>query len=257
MTEDRHVRRSGDDYAAGFANLLPRGRAWPRDEDSVLMRVVNGLAQIWGSPIDSRAADLLEIETDPRATIEMLPDWERNWGLPDPCNTEAQTLAARHAALLNKMTSIGGQSRAFFYNVAAALGYHITITEFSPFMCGLSRCGDTRTLTPTDPGDTGYRWQIGPPTIRFYWRVHVYGVSLKWFRTGGNGGQTGVDPMVRIGLATDLECLLRRWKPAQTDIVFSFLDSAPSWAEYRWFRTGGGGGHAGGDHMFQVIEHAS
>ena len=40
--------------------------------------------------------------------------------------------------------------------------------------------------------------------------------SLIWFRTGSGGGQTGVDPHLRIGRADDLECLLERWKPAHT-----------------------------------------
>jgi uncharacterized protein YmfQ (DUF2313 family) len=45
---------------------------------------------------------------------------------------------------------------------------------------------------------------------------------LTWFRVGGSGGQTGVDPHLRIALATDLECLLRRWKPAHSDVVFDY-----------------------------------
>lgn len=247
---DVHVRRSGDDYAEAFANELPTGPAWPRDVDSVPMRVVSGLMQIWGD-LDARAADLLETEADPRATIEMLSDWERAFGLPDPCVAEPVTIVDRHKALVNRMTALGSQSRAFFIGVAAALGYPITITEFSPVMCGVSRCGDTRSRAPADPGDTGYRWQIGPPEMRFYWRVKIVGAKVRWFRAGS--GRCGVDPMVRIGLATDLECLFRRWKPAHTDIVFDYSNTTPVYNTYNWFRAGVS--HAGIDPMLVVVPH--
>jgi hypothetical protein len=69
---DRHVRRSGNDYAHQLVSLLPRGPAWSRDPGSTLMRAVIGLAQYWGF-VDSRAGDLLEIESDPRTTWELLP----------------------------------------------------------------------------------------------------------------------------------------------------------------------------------------
>ena len=110
---DTHIRRSGDDYAQALANLLPYGDAWPRWPDSVLMQTLRGLANYFGF-VDSRAADLLEQESDPRITIELLPDWERNWGLPDPCYKQALTIDQRHKLLLFIMTLQGGQSRQFF-----------------------------------------------------------------------------------------------------------------------------------------------
>ena len=78
---DRHVRRSGDDYVDALAALLPTGPAWPREYDSTLDGAARRpVAQIWGD-VDGRAADLLEIESDPRTTTELLPDWEAAYGL--------------------------------------------------------------------------------------------------------------------------------------------------------------------------------
>jgi uncharacterized protein YmfQ (DUF2313 family) len=210
---DRHVRRGGDDYADALAALLPPGLAWPREPETVLMTALRGLAQVFGF-FDSRAADLLERESDPRRTVELLPDWERNWGLPDPCIAEPLTIADRQIALVTKMTLLGGQSRQFFVDASARIGYKIRITEYAPFMCGVSRCGDTRDQW----GD--WRWEIGPPEMRFYWTVHIDKARLSWFRA--SSGQAGVDPHLRIGIATDLECLLRRWKPGHSDIVFDY-----------------------------------
>jgi uncharacterized protein YmfQ (DUF2313 family) len=240
---DRHLRRGGDEYADAFASLLPRGAAWPREPDTILMALINGLAQIWGEPVDARAADLLERESDPRMTAEMLPDWERNWGLPDPCYAEPLTVNDRRIALVQRMTIQGAQSRQFFIDVAKQIGYSITITEYRPFMVGIDRVGDNRVIgtgitmydqfghiilnpagTPVQAGQySEYPYMLGVPENRFYWTVHVGQVSLKWFRCAS--GQTGVDPHLRIGIATDLECLLNRWKPAHTQIIFDYSGS--------------------------------
>ena len=78
---DRHVTRTGADYADAMSRLLPQGLAWPRHASSVLMQVVRGLTNIWGT-FEFKASKLLEQESDPRATVELLDDWERNWALP-------------------------------------------------------------------------------------------------------------------------------------------------------------------------------
>ena len=65
-----------------------------------------------------------------------------------------------------------------------------------------------------------FRWEIGPPEMRFYWTVHFSEVGLIWFRCGH--GELGVDPHLRFIAAPDLDCVLRRWEPAQTDLVFDF-----------------------------------
>jgi len=218
VDRDRHIRRSGDDYAQAFLSLLPQGQAWPRTIGSTLERVCNGLAQYWGS-VDNRAGELLEVESDPRITAEMLDWWERAWGLPDPCWTTEQTLTARRTMLMLRYTMIGAQSRAWFIEISALLGYTIEISELAPYMCGISKCGgqlDEMGLP---------RWQLGPPELRFYWKVHVHDAPLHWFRV--TQSECGVDPHLRIGFAEDLECILRRWKPAHTEIVFDYSGYIP------------------------------
>lgn len=215
-TADQWVRRTAADYTQGLAGLLPNGIIWGRQPDSVMMTALGGLMGIFGY-FDTLAGNLLDIESDPRSTVEMLPDWNRNFGLPDACAVDEQlSIADQQVALVQKMTTQGGQSRAYFIAAAARIGYTITITEYSPFMAGVSNCGDTRDAQ----GD--YRWQIGPPSIRFYWSVNVGQARLTWFRAGAGGGQAGVDPMLIIGLATDLECMINRWKPGHTLVIFNY-----------------------------------
>ncbi|AWN43175.1 YmfQ family protein [Methylobacterium durans] len=237
-----YARHDGEDYAYALAALLPTGAAWPRDPKSALMQTVRGLGEVWGH-VDSRAGDLVEVETDPRQTLELLGEWERAFGLPDPCVTTPLSVIDRRNALLNKMTALGGQSRAFFIGIASTLGYQIQIVEWSPYQGGISRAGDTRPYTgsnrwfrggvgggrpglahhlelPSDLQIAGpYRWRAGPPGNRAWWRVLVAGRRLSWFR--GGSGQAGIDPHLRI-------------MPA-----------------YRWFRGGPNGGNPGVDHHFE------
>ena len=215
---DQHVRRSGKDYAFAMSALLPSGMAWPRDRSSLLMKLVSGLAEVWGY-VDGRAADLLEIESDPAATIDLLPDWERNYGLPDPCaRNEHLTINQRHINLVKRITLIGAQDRLFFIQIAKDFEYEVKIREYAPYATGISHCGWTKGYNEDDPEHV--RWELGPPTIRFYWTVRVFALRYDYFRTGS--GECGVDPLLFISTAADLECIIHRLKPAHTYVVFDY-----------------------------------
>jgi len=203
---DRYVPRDADAYGEAFARLFPQGIAWPRAEESIFQRVIRGLAAIFGD-VDARAAVLLRVESDPRLTYEILPEWEAAFGLPDPCVPKALTLAERRVALVNKMTTIGGQSREFFIGVAATLGYAITITEFSPFQFGVSSFG-------------GARGVLNIPGGRYVWRVTVPDPRTTRFRFGASS--FGRNSFLEITRAEDLECVLSRWKPAHTILQFDY-----------------------------------
>lgn len=214
MARDRHIRRYAEDYLRSFMNLLPQGLAWPRDTEGVIYKVCQGLTAYWGV-VDGRADDYLVRETDPRKTVELLPEWERAWGLPDPCFPSATTIGERQRMLVLYMTWMGGQSRKYFTDLMKWLGYDIKIGEFAPFMAGVSQVGDTRP-TPTE----NYRWYIGPPEMRFAWFANVGQIGLIWFRAGS--GQAGVDPHLKFSVPEEAACLLNRWKPAHTDLVMDF-----------------------------------
>ena len=119
------------------------------------------------------------------------------------------------------MTWMGGQSRAYFEKLMTWLGYTVTVKEFAPFMAGVSRVGDTR---PTGAANEQFRWYIGPPEMRFYWSVEVGHASVIWFRAGQS--HCGVDPHMRLGIPEELQCLLVRWKPAHTELVFDLSSLA-------------------------------
>jgi uncharacterized protein YmfQ (DUF2313 family) len=68
--------------------------------------------------------------------------------------------------------------------------------------------------------ETRYRWTLGPPEKRFYWTVVVNQVRYTPARV--SVAQCGIDPLLRISLATDLECIFRRYKPAHTYVIFDY-----------------------------------
>lgn len=227
---DRHVRRSGDDYGIELLTFLPQGQAWPREPGSTLVNACLGLAYTYGF-VDSRAADLLERESDPRHTIELLPDWEQAWGLPDPCFPTATTIAERQKMLVLYMTWMGGQSRDYYIKLMEFIGYEVNyVGEYAPFMAGISRVGETRPTMLDGNGKTvidtkkTFRWYIGPAEQRFSWFINVGGATLTWFRAGS--GQAGVDTHLKIGIPQDIQCLLNRWKPAHTFLAMDFSDLA-------------------------------
>lgn len=202
---------SAEAYKALIASLLPRGRAWPREDGSTLMRLVQAQADELAR-VDGRASDLFE-EIDPQTTLELLDDWERVAGLPDSCIAAPDSIAERRAAVQSRITAVGGQTRDYFIALAASLGFAVTISEFRPFRIG-SRVGD----------------RIYDEAWAHVWRVNVQppaiddgqGLTRRYFRVG----QSRVGERLVGWGSLDLECIIRRAAPAHSIVLFAY-DIAP------------------------------
>lgn len=168
------------DYLSQAFRLLAPGRAFTHSPTSNLGRLLQAKAD-GAARFDARCADLLK-EADPRTANELIDAWETEAGLPDGCTGALTDLGQRQAALWQKVTGTGGQSRPYFTEVAHRLGYEVTIIEFRPANCE-SLCDAT--LFEED-------W-------RFVWEVVVPADS-----------------------APVLECVLNRLKPAETDLFFTY-----------------------------------
>lgn len=192
---------TADDYAQVLADLLPTGWAWPREPRTVLMRTFAGLA-VEFARVHQRDCDLLT-ESYPGTALETLADWERICGLPDPCiQPPLQGLQERRAAVLFKLAARGGQSRAYYIAVAAALGFEITITEFFTFRAGQNRAGDR-----VNGVDWLYTWRITSAEYRIW-----------SFRAGRS---TAGERLRRWGNRM-LECVIEPLKPAHTILQFAY-----------------------------------
>lgn len=115
-------------YREQMQALLPIGAAWPRGDDSMLTQTLDALA-IEFSRVGLRA-ETLPAEIIPSTTTELISDWERVLGLPDPCVGKLEeTLAKRRSAVVAKLTGGGSASKAYYIALALSIGYVITITE--------------------------------------------------------------------------------------------------------------------------------
>lgn len=151
------------DYTEKLKELLPPGKFWTRALTSVAHQLYTALAKSFGRVVD-RAVDL-EAEMDPRTTTELIEDWERIAGLPDPCTTAPTLLEERRAALTARIISRGGWSGGpsvpFLTSVITALGYaeeDILIRRFhlEPFTCE-SECDD---FLYSDEGGWRFVWEV-------------------------------------------------------------------------------------------------
>lgn len=192
---------SGSDYRDQMQALLPHGAAWPRHRGAVLTVVLGALAQEFAR-IDARARQLIA-EAIPTTTSEMLADWERVAGLPDNCSgLLAEGQQARRDDLVSKLISQGGQSREYFRDMAAAMGFPVRIEEYRPFRAGMSAAGNAL---------TNDAW-------RFTWKVAAPITTVREFRAGSSAAGERLASWGNEGL----ECRIRQNKPAHTRVIFTY-----------------------------------
>lgn len=194
---------SADEYFAQLQALLPQGPAWPREDDLVLTKQLRAWAEELAL-IDERVEALIN-EADPRTTNELLVDWERVAGLPDPCLTVAQGYQQRINALVSKLTTLGGQSIAYFVALATALGYeNTTIEEYKTFDCGRSACGDA----------------LWSESARFIWKMNLQSDgSITYFSCG----ESACGDALREWSDEVFECRINAFKPAHTTVIFAYV----------------------------------
>lgn len=190
---------STEDYLQQLQALLPQGPAWSREQDTVLTKLLTAFAEEFAR-VDLRIDNLLN-EADPRTTNELLTDWERVAGLPDLCTGIPATIALRRELLVSKLTNVGGQSRQFFIDLAAKLGYTITITEFKRFRV-TSRVND-----PLNDADWVHTW-----------RVNSAQNTVRKFTATSRVNE----PLASWGNLA-LECVISRLKPAHTHVQFAYF----------------------------------
>ena len=122
---------SDADFQAALLRLMPRGRVWRNDPESNLSALAGALAPSWTR--NTAAAAQVLIDASPATTQNLLVEWENSLGLPDPCTAPNPSIEQRQAAVRAKFGARGALTTAYFITLAAALGFTITITEFSPY----------------------------------------------------------------------------------------------------------------------------
>lgn len=177
-------------YARQLKALLPTGPLWLREVGSWVHKTMLALSDELAR-VDARGVDLLT-ESDPRTADETLADWERVLGLPDTCIAEIPaTTAERQVAITQKLARMGGQTPAYFVQLAAACGYTVTVND--SYGANILRAG----------------FLAGSASYGEAW---AYAWSLD------------VQPPAGTALShAELECILNRAAPAHTTLVFNYL----------------------------------
>jgi uncharacterized protein YmfQ (DUF2313 family) len=154
---------TASDFANAIHALMPRGLAWPRDPTAVQAQVIAGLSPTWVR--HTQQNNNLLVDAFPATAVQLLPEWEATLGLPDPCAGESPTLQGRQAQVVARLTNSGGQSVPYFIAYAEALGYTVTVTEYTPFRMGQQRMG-----CPLGLEEWAFTWRINAPaeTITYF-----------------------------------------------------------------------------------------
>lgn len=182
------------DYRAAFLALLPPGIGIRRDGLSAWWKLATAMAtEPWR--LDGRARTLVR-EADPNQATELLPEWETLLALPDDCYPPAQTLEARRAAVVSKLTGLAEPTPAGLEALATTVGEPATVVETSPALAGVLRAGD-----PINGEAWAYAFyvQAGATTV-------VDAVA---------GTFAAGDPLRDWG-SKELECAIEAAKPAHT-----------------------------------------
>lgn len=188
-----------DDFQQAALNLLPSGPAWPRDLAGILARAMGAIGDLFAS-FHHDAAVIVDSELYPPSTAALLAEWELDYGLPDPCTPQPQTVEQRIQALLAKITDLGSLSRQKYIDLAAALGFTITITEFRPFTC-LGDC-----ISPITGPEWRFVWQVNAPTTTLS-LLTCRGDCISPLRSWGN---------------VPVECAIKRRNRPSRTVIFSY-----------------------------------
>lgn len=190
-----------DAWLTALQALLPPGRALSTEPGALLTRLLQAVAARLLSL--QSALEHLQRQMDPRAATDLLPDWEALLGLPDACAPQDQGTLARQQTAFGRLTEIGGQSRAYFIDLAARNGEPgVTITEFRPFTCNGTCNGNLGSV------DDAFVWRVNIPRA-------VQSVQILTCQGDCNDALQSYTPAA-------IECFFNHRKPAHTNVVFAY-----------------------------------
>lgn len=195
------MSRSQASILQSLIGKLPRGFALG-NRGGVLDTILDAIAKLLVT--SESDAEQLMAEIDPRTANALLPDFERVLG-PDPCGRDLgnQSLQQRQRRAHQRWIAQGGASIPYFIKLAESLGHVIEIEEFWPSIAGGLQAGQA----------------LIAEGEQFTWRVKLQLISEWVFTAGVN--QAG-QPLGGVEIS-DIECELRRLKPAHTQLVFSYI----------------------------------
>jgi len=207
-------------YKRLIGKLFPLGKAWEKvREHDLLTGVATEFARI-----HERGQDFLR-EIDPNQTLELIEDWEQSLGLPDECSPDNQDYIERREQIVQKLTALGGMSKAYLEFLANQLGYNITIKDYTPFRTDGRRGRVGNRLTNSER--LRWKFRVGINRVGqvinswgwlYYFEVSIPATEATKFRVG----TSRVGERLVVYSNPVLECTLMKHKPAHTAIFFTY-----------------------------------
>ncbi len=189
------------DYLPPLTALMPRGVGFRPDKGDIREILVRTARYL--NETDSRLR-IIWTESNPYTTLQLLPEWEESFGLPNECYVPGtQTLDERKQAVISKWEDTGGDRIARYLLLAQTLGYpDATITRFRYHTCEMD-CE-----TP-----------INEITWRFVWRLNVQKASTVKESTC----MSGVNDPLRVWGDGILECMISRDAADFVVVLYGYL----------------------------------
>lgn len=192
------MAHSVDEWHDVLQQLMPRGKAWPRDQTAALTSLLRGFSARLNAAETN--ADLLLKEMRPETTELMLEEWEDYLGLPE-CNAIPDGFERRRDVVVEKYHRKGGLAPwQIEQAVKDALGFTIQVTEILPHHV-------LRNIM----------YPIYSRKYRFIMQVTVTDMPMIRFKTISNV----LTPLISYQ-AQILECFLRRYRLGGHDYDFQY-----------------------------------
>jgi len=192
-----------EDYQHQLKQLHPRGKLWTSllRDDSFYSKLLMGFAKGFAY-IDERATNLID-ETDPRSTVELLPEHEAAAGIPGVCGYLGATIAERQLNLTAKVTEQAGDNNQELIDIAERLGFApASITEYE------SHSVDSAVDEPI----YGEDWRFAIKLLAKDQPVIAFTV------------ESAVDESLGQELPrTQIECAINKMAPAHCVIIFEYV----------------------------------
>ncbi len=186
-------------YSGLLAGLLPPGPAWTTEPNSNLTKLLKGLSGEL-ERVDDQAGGLV-LEANPLTMSTMLDIRYTEAGLPDLCKGKPDEDSEQQAEVIGKWAARGGQSIAYFYELADKYGFDIDINEYEIFKIehqGIETLGL----------DSEYA---------FSWEINYVDAQQIYFRAGENKA----DDRLEVAKAIGINCIFGKLKPAHTNIIYT------------------------------------
>lgn len=188
------------DYYSLLKKLLPSG-AYSDDDGSLTLKSVS--VKALALTMAQANAEALLDEMHPETTQFCIADWERLCGLTPGPDDPLQT---RQQRVIQQINMRGGVSRHYFIDLAAALGYTVTIDEYEPFMADIGCAGDA----------------VSDEDIFFVWLVTVINSGAVQVQFCSDGGSVAGNSLLWWPTNDYLEGVFNRLKRASTFVIFAY-----------------------------------